>query len=181
MSELAEEVVTEWLNRKGFFIIRGRREGNTELDVLAVKWAPAGPECWHYEVSVSSNPISYISKYGPEDRRRLGISAHNARRRDDCELARLVREWVKKKFHSPVTERVRQDLCATTWQLGFVHGKVKYQEELRMIQECGIKVVAFSTLVHEMLSVERTKRQEAAGGRIVELLGLRLNEVEVHA
>ncbi|KAF0246445.1 MAG: hypothetical protein FD180_709 [Planctomycetota bacterium] len=52
MSELAEEIVAEWLNRDGFFTIRGQREGNTQIDLLALKWSPAGPQCWHYEVQV---------------------------------------------------------------------------------------------------------------------------------
>ena len=37
MALLAEEVVEEWLNRKGYFTIRGAKVGVPEMDLLAVR------------------------------------------------------------------------------------------------------------------------------------------------
>jgi hypothetical protein len=36
----AEALVEEWLNRKGYFTIRGVKVGNSEIDLLAV--SPSG-------------------------------------------------------------------------------------------------------------------------------------------
>ena len=46
MPLLAEEVVQEWLNRQGFFTIRGIKAGNSEIDLLAVRVVQyRGPLC----------------------------------------------------------------------------------------------------------------------------------------
>lgn len=36
MALLAEEIVEEWLNRQGYFTIRGIKMGVQEIDLLAV-------------------------------------------------------------------------------------------------------------------------------------------------
>ncbi|MDA3927225.1 MAG: hypothetical protein PF904_21340 [Kiritimatiellae bacterium] len=60
MALLAEEVVEEWLNRQGYFTIRGIRLGVHEIDLLAIKPKKNGKyDCRHIEVSVSTNPIAY--------------------------------------------------------------------------------------------------------------------------
>jgi hypothetical protein len=62
MSLLAEVVVEEWLNRQGYFTIRGVKLGNDEIDILAIRPLANGTiERRHIEVSVSTNPISYFS------------------------------------------------------------------------------------------------------------------------
>jgi Holliday junction resolvase-like predicted endonuclease len=38
MALLAEEIVEEWLNRQGYFTIRGIRLGVNEIDLVAVKF-----------------------------------------------------------------------------------------------------------------------------------------------
>jgi len=44
---LGESLVEEWLNREGFFTIRGVKHGVDEMDLLAIKpqSAPAATEC----------------------------------------------------------------------------------------------------------------------------------------
>ena len=61
MSLLAESLVEEWLNRAGYFTIRGARFGVSEMDLLAVKQGADGLEARHIEVQMSTIPISYIS------------------------------------------------------------------------------------------------------------------------
>jgi hypothetical protein len=59
MALLGEEVVEEWLNRNGYFTIRGIKVGVDEIDILAIRPTPDGQhECRHIEVQVSINPIS---------------------------------------------------------------------------------------------------------------------------
>ena len=51
MALLAESLVEEWLNRDGFFTIRGVKHGVGEMDLLAVRPQPDGRVIgWHVEV-----------------------------------------------------------------------------------------------------------------------------------
>ncbi len=51
MALLAEEIVEEWLNRQGYFTIRGIRLGVNEIDLVAVKFRSGeSPVCCHVEV-----------------------------------------------------------------------------------------------------------------------------------
>jgi hypothetical protein len=60
MSLPGEEVVEEWLNRNGYFTIRGIKVGVDEIDILAIRPLSDGKyECRHIEVQVSINAISY--------------------------------------------------------------------------------------------------------------------------
>ncbi|MFZ1291431.1 MAG: hypothetical protein WAR79_15155 [Melioribacteraceae bacterium] len=47
MALLAEEIVEEWLNRNGFFTIRGIKLGVNEIDILAVKITKTKIEARH--------------------------------------------------------------------------------------------------------------------------------------
>lgn len=83
MALLAEEVVEEWLNRQGFFTIRGIKMGVQEIDLLAVKWQiDAKAECRHVEVQASMRPVSYISRV-PKGEQRAGRAANSAKRSDE--------------------------------------------------------------------------------------------------
>ena len=51
MALLGEEVVEEWLNRNGYFTIRGIKVGVDEIDILAIRPTPDRQhECRHIEV-----------------------------------------------------------------------------------------------------------------------------------
>jgi len=56
MSILAEEIVEEWLNRQGFFTIRGIKIGVQEIDLLALRINENNIECRHIEVTASITP-----------------------------------------------------------------------------------------------------------------------------
>ena len=78
MALLAEEIVEEWLNRQGYFTIRGIKMGVQEIDLLAVKWQIDGKaECRHVEVQASMRPVSYISRVLKEEQK-AGRAANNA-------------------------------------------------------------------------------------------------------
>jgi hypothetical protein len=63
MALLAESLVEEWLNRDGFFTIRGVKPGVDETDPLAVRPQPDGRVIgWHVEVEVSFRPIGFIAR-----------------------------------------------------------------------------------------------------------------------
>jgi hypothetical protein len=52
----AEALVEEWLNRRGYFTVRGMKVSNSEIDLLAV--SPREPKGLHIEVSVAIRPMA---------------------------------------------------------------------------------------------------------------------------
>jgi hypothetical protein len=50
MALLAEELVEEWLNRQGYFTIRGIKLGVHEIDLLAIRSHGSELECRQLEV-----------------------------------------------------------------------------------------------------------------------------------
>ena len=81
MSILAEQLVDEWLNRQGFFTVRGAKSGVHEIDLLGVRSLKGNKtelEAWHVEVQVSFNPIAYISKLDSDDMIEMNVRAKNS-------------------------------------------------------------------------------------------------------
>ena len=109
MALLAEEIVEEWLNRDGWFTIRGIKIGVDEIDILAIKPTANGIQCRHLEVQASFNPVSYLTKV-PKARRQPGQAAGSAKHRSDEELHECVREWVRQKFDHPKKVKQRKQL-----------------------------------------------------------------------
>jgi len=169
MAEIAEAIVEEWLNRQGYFTIRDKRDGNRELDILAVKWEKDKPTCWHYEVQVSSKPISYIAKWPREDQRKYGVPASSARKKSPELIRKHVDGWVKKKFRAPEIHKLLESLAPGVWNEALVHGRVRHQEELDLIEKHGVKLVPFTEVLQDLSKDER-KRSGAAGSELTELL-----------
>ncbi|MGO8925792.1 MAG: hypothetical protein ACLQU3_02685 [Limisphaerales bacterium] len=141
MSLLGEEVVEEWLNRDGFFTIRGIKVGNDEIDILAIRPLSSGQhERRHIEVTVSINPISYITKVPAAIGKQTGIGAHNAKKRDVAQLTQGVREWVEAKFNQPHKVELKQRLCPGDWTRELVVGRVKHEDELDLLRQAGLTV-----------------------------------------
>ena len=129
MSLLGEEVVEEWLNRNGYFTIRGIKIGNDEIDILAIRPISGGEhDCRHVEVQVSINPISYITKVPAAIRKETGRAAHNARRRDPEQLTQGVHEWIEAKFDLPRKMELKNRLCPGSWTRELVVWTVKHEE-----------------------------------------------------
>lgn len=111
MALLAEELVEEWLNRSGYFTIRGIKLGVHEVDLLAVRHGPSGPECRHIEVQASVRPVSYLLPLPRAVTKATGRAAHSSGPRSDAELEEGAREWVHKKYHHPRKVALRKLLC----------------------------------------------------------------------
>lgn len=111
MALLAEEIVQEWLNRQGYFTIRGIKMGVQEIDLLAVKWRADGKtECRHIEVQASMRPVSYISR-APREEQKSGRVPNSAKGTNE-ELNQGVSEWVEKSSVAPTRKRLWQS-CGT--------------------------------------------------------------------
>lgn len=162
MALLGEEVVEEWLNRQGYFTIRGIKLGVHEIDILAFKPNPkSNHECRQIEVQVSTNPISYISKI-PKAIQKKGIAPGSAKERTTDELRQGIKEWVQKKFDHPKKAALRKRLYPGEWTRELVVNAVKHPEELELFREAGITIIRFADIVRQIQ--ERSALIEAAAG-----------------
>jgi len=173
MSLLGEEVVEEWLNRNGYFTIRGIKVGVDEIDILALRPLGNGQhECRHVEVQVSINPISYVTKVPKAIRKQTGIGAHNAKKRDTPQLAQGVHEWIEAKFNQPRKVELRKKLCSGSWTKELVVGTVKHEEEISMLKEAGVTIHRLKNIVSEMTAKPGVVKA-AAGADLYDLMLLR--------
>lgn len=169
MALIAEEVVEEWLNRQGFFTIRGIKLGNHEIDILAIRPKRRGkPECRHVEVQVSTRPIGYISQL-PLGNRGAGERAGGARRRARKELREGVEQWVARKFDLTTKVALKKQLCSGKWTRELVVHNVRHADELIELKAAGIKITRFSQVVQD-LQRNRYEVASAAGRDLLELM-----------
>ena len=169
MALLAEELVEEWLNRNGFFTIRGIKLGVQEIDLLAIGFKDGKTICRHIEVQASIRPISYISTLPKEIQKATGRSSHNAKERSSVEISKGVEEWVEKKYLLPIKEQLRQTLFHGDWKLELVVHQVKYEDELKSIEKHGILIHRLDDIVSE-LSSSKTIVPGASGSDLLELI-----------
>jgi hypothetical protein len=176
MALLAEEIVEEWLNRDGWFTIRGIKIGVQEIDILALKPSPeAGILCRHVEVQASFNPVGYLTKI-PKAKRKLGESASNARQRTESELQESVAAWIQQKFDHPLKVAQRMTLHNGEWSRELVVHTLRHPEEKEVIRRAGIIVHELATLIENFRQGNHIVRR-AAGADFVELVtGFDLSE-----
>ena len=171
MALLAESLVEEWLNREGYFTVRGVRHGVNEIDLLAVRPIDGGLHARHIEVQVSTNPIGYLSALNAEQQARLSRERNSAARRTPEDLKTSVTEWVDKKFRSTAKQSVRDRTWpGLVWNLEFVHGEFRYGEELQLIREQGIKAIPFLDVLDALLHHRKGGYKGGAGSDIAEIL-----------
>ena len=152
MALLAEEIVEEWLNRQGYFTIRGIALGVHEIDLLAIRPTISGCELRHVEVQASVRPVSYISRVPKEVQRKTGRAATSAKERASDELAAGVREWIEKKFDLRRKVELKRQLAPGEWSRELVVHRLRHEEELDEFRSQGIRVHRLSDLVAELES-----------------------------
>jgi len=163
MALLGEAVVEEWLNRQGYFTIRGIKIGVHEIDILAFKPDSKGKhECRQIEVQVSTNPVSYVSKVPKAIQKEKGVGPANAKKRTIEELRQGIQEWVKKKYDHPKKAALRKRLWPGEWTRELVVNVVKHPDELDLFREAGVTIIQFEDIVRQMQS--RNPLIEAAAG-----------------
>jgi len=175
---LAEELVEEWLNRNGYFTIRGIKLGVHEVDLLAMKPTASGLECRHVEVQASVRPVSYITALPREVQKTTGRAPMSAKLRDHEELLQGVREWIDKKFDLPRKAGLRRMLCDLDWSRELVVHKVRYESELALFQEAGVSVHRLDDIIGELLAGGQPI-EGAAGANLVDLVGMAVPDTGV--
>jgi len=172
MALLGEEVVEEWLNRKGYFTIRGIKLGVHEIDILAFKPDPKGQhECRHIEVQVSTNPISYISKVPKKIQKERGVGPDSAKDRPVEELRLWIAEWIEKKYDHPKKVELRNRLFPGKWSKELVVNEVKHPDELQLFRELGVSILLLKDIVRETATSKHIVAS-AAGGDLLTLMQL---------
>lgn len=174
MALLAEEIVEEWLNRRGYFTIRGIKLGVHEIDLLAVKLTDKGPDCRHIEVTASVNPVSYITDVPKAIQKSTGRKPKSQKFRSTEELRIGVQEWIEKKFNLERKRQLRQELFQGNWSFELVVHKYKHPEEVALIEEAGIIIYQLQDVVRELAS-EETVIASASGASLVELVMLEMD------
>lgn len=177
MALLAEEVIEEWLNRQGYFTIRGIKIGVQEIDILAIKPSENGKvECRHFEVQCSMRPVGYISSVPKDVQKSTGRASGSAKARSSEELAVAVKEWVEKKFERKEKIDLMKHLCPATWSRELVINVVSSEVEVELIKEQDIRVHK----LHDILSDFKKNVglvKSASGSDLAELImmGVRAN------
>lgn len=136
MALFAEAIVEEWLNRKGYFTIRGVKVGNSEIDLLAV--SSSEPKGLHVEVSVAIRPMAYIC-------------TSSAKKLTSQEIEACTEGWVSKKYRHEKVVQQRETLWPEReWSFLFVYGNVKHEEELGFISGQGVELVEMREVLTEL-------------------------------
>ncbi len=171
MARLAEEIVEEWLNRNGYFTIRGIKFGVHEIDLLAIAVRGSTIEARQIEVQASVRPISYLCALPKDTQKKTGRKPMSMKKRTPQELAEGVREWVNKKYHHDAKKRLRNALYPGAWKYELVIHRVKFPEELNLLEKHGIKIHRLDEITAS-LSGSQTIIQSAAGSDLLELIML---------
>lgn len=169
MTLLAEEIVEEWLNRNGYFTIRGIKLGVHEIDLLALAVHGSAIEARHIEVQASVNPVSYLCPLPKGTQKETGRKPMSMKPRTAQELADGVQEWVYKKYHHENKVRLRNALFQGEWKYELVIHHVKISEEIDLIEKHGIKIHRLDDLV-KSLSEGKTIIQGASGSDLIDLV-----------
>jgi hypothetical protein len=151
MALLAETLVDEWLNRQGFFTVRGLKHGNDEIDLLGVRPREASLEAWHVEVQASFRPIGYISPVTDEIRTRFDATPKSAKKRPPEIVKECAEAWVEAKFERDTKQKARDAAWSgLTWKYVFVHAVVREPVELHVIRQRNVELVPLIKVLREL-------------------------------
>lgn len=171
MALLAEALVDEWLNRQGFFTVRGIKDGVDEIDLLGVRHTATGLEGWHVEVQASFRPVNFFTKLTEDMSRSLGKKRGAAIRRTDDMLRECVRAWVVHKFTRSdkvaARERAWQGI---DWQLYFVHGVVHSDAEVAAVKQNGITVITLYQVLTDLCTEVGSGARGASGTDFADMM-----------
>lgn len=172
MALLAESLVEEWLNRDGYFTIRGVKHGVGEMDLLAVRPQPDGlvVGC-HVEVQISFRPIGYISKRTEDMIAESGGGRTSARVRTPQQVEVCAREWVAAKFRARDKIQLRERLWpGVVWSFHLVHAIVREPRELEVFSAEGVACHPFYELLSALSIRSKGSFSGSAGGDLAEIV-----------
>src|SRR5258708_37889487 len=135
------------------------------MDLLALRPTANGVECRHLEVQASVRPISYLTRVPKAVQMATGRAAGSAKTRAEEELRQGISEWIAKKYDHPEKQRVRNRLEIGPWSRELVVHRIKFPEELAMIEQSGITVHRLA----DVLAALQTTQLLLAGAAVAHL------------
>jgi hypothetical protein len=171
MALLAETLVDEWLNRQGFFTVRGIKHGNDEIDLLGIRPTTSGLEAWHVEVQASFRPIGYISPVTKEIRKQFDATPRSAKKRPSAIVRECAEAWVESKFTRQKKRLAREKAWSgQKWSYILVHAVVREPEELKTIGACGVRLVPLHQVLQDLEHAAATGIKGGAGTDFSEII-----------
>jgi hypothetical protein len=171
MALLAESLVDEWLNRAGFFTVRGVKHGVGEIDLLGVRPSSSGLEAWHVEVQASFRPISYIAPLPAESVAGFAKSRTSMKARPQALVEAAAQAWVRKKFTSQAKRSAREAAWpGLKWRFVLVHAAVKWPDEIEAIRRAGIKIVPLHRVLSDLGKAGTSGIRGSAGTDLSEVI-----------
>ncbi len=158
MIDLAEEIVSIWLELQEFFLIRNVRYGrNKEIDILAIN----GKEKRHIEVQVSSNPLAILSD-------KVDIS--------DADFIGGAQKYYEKKFNNPETLKITNKLLGRRYQRYLVLGNFKSRENIDELRKLGVMIIPFEQVIADIKSDSFSDIRIVSADRYRQVLGFLAKE-----
>jgi len=163
---VAETLIEEWLNRNGYFTIRGAKvAGGGEIDLLGISLRE--DDAIHVEATVSADPMGYLTGGGLSKRTREDMRAE-------------AKKWFVRKFQGRPLEKQqrpsedrREELApGRNWRFMLVYGDIKYPTEPDVIEELGVEVKHIKEIMAELMDRKRTFVTSSEASGIAELLDI---------
>jgi hypothetical protein len=171
MALLAESLVEEWLNRKGYFTVRGVKHGVGEMDLLAVRNDSGTVVGWHTEVQASFRPVGYIAKIKKELVGTVGKGRNSAIKRTNEQVDDFARAWVEEKFKLRAKAELREHLWpGIQWSYHLVHGEVREKRELEIFGAQGVTCHPFHEVLSDLIGPTGQTFSSSTGGDIAEIV-----------
>jgi Holliday junction resolvase-like predicted endonuclease len=128
--DIIENIVANWFNSKGYFLIKNLKVGVNEIDILAIRLNSDQKinDAVHIEVQCSSNPIGYIG------------GTPSAKKRDASEVELGVAAYIEKKFNNKKITDVIKNLVGNKYRKMFICGKLKEEDTVKYFEKNGIMV-----------------------------------------
>lgn len=161
MTDIIEEVVSNWLFSKGYFVINNLKIGVNEIDLLAVKVKDGSmTEKIHIEIQCSSNPVGYIG------------GSSSAKVRSENELKKGVSEYVQKKFLQRKVIKVVESYFGKGYEKWFICGVLKDECTIDAFKKHNIRVMRIWEILEEYREMSKNKKDyigTAQGNRYQQL------------
>lgn len=157
--DLIEDIIANWFNSKGYFLIRNLKIGVNEVDILAIKLSNRHQieDSIHIEVQCSTKPIGYIG------------GSKSAKKRTSEDVDNGVTDYINKKFNNKKIKDVIEQLIGSKYRKIFICGKLKDEDTLKYFIKNGVEVMRVWEIL-EKIKFKEEKYKTSAGNRYYQLL-----------
>mgnify|MGYP001594322883 CR=1 FL=1 len=159
--DIIENIVANWFNSKGYFLIKNLKVGVNEIDILAIKLnnEQKVDDSIHIEVQCSSKPIGYIG------------GSKSAKKRSASEIKLGVMTYIDKKFNKKKIKNVIEKLIGNKYRKMFICGRLKDESTIKYFEKNGIEVMRVWQIFKE-IKVNKEEYKTGEGNRYHQLLHL---------